>query len=340
MTSSASSSAPTYPPRPSSTPATPSRTSSGRAIDAAWTPGMRLRATRRGDHHTWVMLETVIDWTVDACPTSPVAPGRLSGRPTREGAPHDRRHPRLQHADSPKIMTPDSVATRLGTLEFFDGMPTDATTARSSSSTSTFLAGVEVFLDRPGGVARGDAPGNESWADRREQGRHLRRPDGLQLAVPDRQHRHRVRPRGPRPRPDGPTVVEIPPGLRTGHGRRRVVPVRHRHGRTRPRPRAGRQVPDPPARLRRRVPDGYFSAASPSYVNWIVLRGFLVDGRPDRRVEDVPGRRQDLPARRRRRSAGDGVPQRVRPDVQHDPRQQRRVLRRSCTPSSTANRST
>jgi hypothetical protein len=29
------------------------------------------------------------------------------------------------------------------------------------------------------------------------------------------------------------------------------------------------------------VPEGYFVARSPSYVNWLILRGFLVDGKPD-----------------------------------------------------------
>ncbi len=45
-----------------------------------------------------------------------------------------------------KIMTPDRVATRLGDLEFFDGMPTDATAATLRDHL-TFLRGVEVFLD-------------------------------------------------------------------------------------------------------------------------------------------------------------------------------------------------
>jgi hypothetical protein len=44
-----------------------------------------------------------------------------------------------------KIMTPDRVTTRLGTLEFFDGMPTDETTALVLEHL-TFLRGVEVFL--------------------------------------------------------------------------------------------------------------------------------------------------------------------------------------------------
>lgn len=45
-----------------------------------------------------------------------------------------------------KIVTPDRVSTRLGTLEFFDGMPTDAT-ASTLLDHLTFLRGVEVFLN-------------------------------------------------------------------------------------------------------------------------------------------------------------------------------------------------
>jgi hypothetical protein len=40
-----------------------------------------------------------------------------------------------------KIMTPDQVSTRLGTLEFFDGMPTDATAATLLDHL-TFIRGV------------------------------------------------------------------------------------------------------------------------------------------------------------------------------------------------------
>ena len=29
------------------------------------------------------------------------------------------------------------------------------------------------------------------------------------------------------------------------------------------------------------MPEGYFASQSTSYVNWLVLRGFLVDGKPD-----------------------------------------------------------
>ena len=45
-----------------------------------------------------------------------------------------------------RIMTPDRVATRLGDLEFFDGMPTDSTAATLHDHL-TFLRGVETFLN-------------------------------------------------------------------------------------------------------------------------------------------------------------------------------------------------
>ena len=45
-----------------------------------------------------------------------------------------------------KIMTPDTVPSRLGTLEFFDGLPTDKTAAKLFDHLD-FLRGVETFLD-------------------------------------------------------------------------------------------------------------------------------------------------------------------------------------------------
>ncbi|HEY53623.1 MAG TPA: DUF1254 domain-containing protein, partial [Caldilineae bacterium] len=45
-----------------------------------------------------------------------------------------------------KIMTPDSVETRIGTLEFFDGLPTKET-AQKVFDNLDFMRGVEVFLN-------------------------------------------------------------------------------------------------------------------------------------------------------------------------------------------------
>jgi hypothetical protein len=44
------------------------------------------------------------------------------------------------------ILTPDRVETRIGTLEFFDGMP-DTETVRKVYDNLDFLRGVEVFLN-------------------------------------------------------------------------------------------------------------------------------------------------------------------------------------------------
>ena len=54
--------------------------------------------------------------------------------------------PNFNTAIPEKIMTPDRVSTRLGALEFFDGMPTDAT-ASTLLDHLTLVRGVEVFLN-------------------------------------------------------------------------------------------------------------------------------------------------------------------------------------------------
>ena len=144
-----------------------------------------------------------------------------------------------------KILTPDRVETRIGTLEFADGFPTEAT-AQLLYDHLDFLRGVEAFLsgvpaasleamrDRDGGGRGHGLP----------PGRHPRPAAGLGPAVPDRQHRHRVRVGHPRPRARRPHRRRDPARLRPDHGQRRLVPVHHRHGPAGPGPWPGRQVPD------------------------------------------------------------------------------------------------
>ena len=64
--------------------------------------------------------------------------------------------------DIPKsITTPDRVETRIGTLEFFDGFPDDATTQKVYDNLD-FMRGVEAFLNCvPGASAEGFRTG---WA--------------------------------------------------------------------------------------------------------------------------------------------------------------------------------
>ena len=99
--------------------------------------------------------------------------------------------------------------------------------------------------------------------------------------VPHGQHRHRLRFGHPRPGKDGPTVVEIPPGVGPGTVNdaffRFVVDM----GAPGPDKGKGGKYLILPPDYKGRVPSGYFAAQSRSYVNWLILRGFLVDGRPD-----------------------------------------------------------
>jgi hypothetical protein len=80
---------------------------------------------------------------------------------------------------------------------------------------------------------------------------------------------------------DGPTVVEIPPG--TGPGTVNDAFFRFVIDMARPGPdkgKGGKYLILPPG-YKGVVPSGYFVGRSTSYTNWIALRGFLVDGKPD-----------------------------------------------------------
>ena len=136
------------------------------------------------------------------------------------------------------IMTPDVVKSRIGRLEFADGVPTTETASLLWDHLD-FIRGVEVFLNcipaaSPQAMNVGmqslglDACHRVAIAD------GLLDSNGLFLtgntdtvyvsAMIDLER-------------DGPTVVEIP--------------------------------------------DGFHVARTPSWVNWLILRGFLAEGRPD-----------------------------------------------------------
>ena len=54
--------------------------------------------------------------------------------------------PGYNHKIPSQILTPDSVATRIGTLSFFDGLPDKETTQRVYDNLD-FMRGVEAFLN-------------------------------------------------------------------------------------------------------------------------------------------------------------------------------------------------
>ena len=182
----------------------------------------------------------------------------------------------------PKIMTPDRVSTRIGTLEFFDGMPTEAT-ATMLLEHLTFLRGVEVFLSAIpaaslealriglGEVGLTSANKVVIYDDLMDSNALFLTGNTdtvYALAFLDLDR-------------DGPTVVEIPPGCGPGTVDdawfRFVIDM----GAPGPdRGEGGKYLILPPG-YESEVPEGYFTAESTSYVNWIALRGFLVDGKPD-----------------------------------------------------------
>ena len=180
------------------------------------------------------------------------------------------------------IMTPDVVETRVGRLEFADGVPTPQT-ASVLWDHLDFLRGVEVFLNCiPAASLEAMNVGMRSLG--LDACHKVALADGLLDSDPlfltgntdtvyasamidlDR---------------DGPTVVEVPAGCGPGTVNdawfRFVVDM-------------GAPGPDRGAGGRYlivaeddecEVPGGMFEARTPSSVNWLILRGFLVDGRPD-----------------------------------------------------------
>jgi hypothetical protein len=187
-----------------------------------------------------------------------------------------------------EIMTPDMVETSIGTLNFVDGVPT-APTAQQLYDLLDFLRGVEVFLNfvpatsleaiRLGSVERGATKSNQALIfDQLADSNPL-----LLTANTDTVYCFGFLDL----EADGPTVVEIPAGCGPGTVDdayfRFVIDL----GAPGPDRGQGGKYLIVPTSYKGDLPkdktDGgeYFIARSPSKVNWIALRGFLKDGKPD-----------------------------------------------------------
>ncbi|MES2438076.1 MAG: DUF1254 domain-containing protein [Verrucomicrobiota bacterium] len=187
-----------------------------------------------------------------------------------------------------QIMTPDKVETRLGTLNFSDGVPTVETTQKLYDHLD-FLRGVEVFLNfipatsieavRLGFVERGLTKSSQAMIfDQLCDSNPL-----LLTANTDTVYCFAFLDL----ETDGPTVVEIPRGCGPGTVDdayfRFVVDM----GIPGPDRGEGGKYLIVPESYKGELPkdkkDGgeYFIARSPSRSNLLVLRGFLVDGKPD-----------------------------------------------------------
>ncbi len=154
-----------------------------------------------------------------------------------------------------RISTADRVESRLGGLEFTDGAPS-AKTVETLYDHLDYVHALNGFLTA--------FPAASTWAIRRGLPRHRRqgqqRPDllavdGLVVAVPHRQRRHRLLPHDRRPERRSDGRRDAADGAR--NLRRHVVPVDHRLRPPRPRPRRRRQVPPRSPRLRRHAPGGW-----------------------------------------------------------------------------------
>lgn len=180
------------------------------------------------------------------------------------------------------IMTPDKVETRLGTLEFFDGMPTDGT-AKIVFDNLDFMRGVEVFLNfipatsveslRTGMIETGVKSSNQILIFDKLMDANPLFLTGNTGTVYACGHFDLEK--------DGPIVVEVPaacgPGTVNDAYFRFVVDM----GMPGPdRGQGGKYLILPPE-FEGEVPEGYFVSKSTSYVNLIVLRGFIEDGKPD-----------------------------------------------------------
>lgn len=223
-----------------------------------------------------------------------VAAGLLA---TTLAAAGEEKTPGYNHKIPQKIMTPDTVETSLGTLNFFDGMPDDATVDKLYDNLD-LIRGVETFLNGiPATSIEGLRLGHlELGADTSNKAILL---DQLLDSAPlfltgntdtvygsvflDLQK-------------DGPTVVEIPagsgpgtvndayfrfvadmgaPGLDRGKGGKYLILPPDYEGDLNP----------PVGGMEAEVEgEKYFVSKSTSYVNWLILRGFLVDGKPDAAV--------------------------------------------------------
>lgn len=183
-------------------------------------------------------------------------------------------------------MTPDVVDSRIGTLRFVDGVPT-SDTAQNVFDHLDFIRGVEVFLNcipaasieamRLGLASIGvDACNKLAIADRMMDSNPL-----FLTGNTDTVYAHGFL----NLETEGPVVVEVPPGCGPGTVNDAWFRFVTDMGGPGPdRGQGGKYLILPPG-FDGDIPDGYFVSQSTSFMNWIILRGFLVDGKPDAAVE-------------------------------------------------------
>ena len=180
------------------------------------------------------------------------------------------------------ITTKDEYDTCLGKLNFSDGLPDDATVQKVYDNLDR-SRGVQAFLDMVP-MASLEAMRRNMVAGGVDAAHKIMVFEGLMdckslfltgntdtvyaMAILDLNR-------------DGPTVVEIPPGAGPGLVNDAYFRFVGDMGGPGPDRGAGGKYLYLPPGHEGSVPDGYYVATSTSYTNWVALRGFLKDAKPD-----------------------------------------------------------
>ena len=231
----------------------------------------------------WAMRQQILK-AVGGLAVVVIAATTAGAEPSAEGAPSAT--PGFNHPIPESILTADAVETSIGTLEFFDGFPTEETVETlywnllRSRATEVFLdfipaASIEALREGMAGQGADDSHRCVLY-DR------LMTSDSLFLTgntdtvyaicFLDLER-------------DGPTVVEIPPA--SGPGTINDAFFRFVVDTGPPGPdrgKGGRYLILPPG-YEGKVPDGYFAVQSPTFINAMPLRAFLKNGKPDAAAE-------------------------------------------------------
>jgi hypothetical protein len=196
------------------------------------------------------------------------------------------------------IMTPDKVETSIGTLNFYDGLP-DKETSRKAFDYLDTARGVQVFLSaipiasieamRLANVKMGVTSSNKVLIF----DQLMDSPPLFLTGNTDTVYVSGILDL----KKDGPTIVEIPPGSGPGTVNDAFFRFVTDTGSVGPdRGKGGTYLilpPDYQGDLKYKegsetvkmkingVMKTVFVSKSPSYTNWLILRGFLVDGKPD-----------------------------------------------------------
>jgi len=184
--------------------------------------------------------------------------------------------PKMATEIPPEITTPDHVETRLGTLNFFDGVP-DKATCEKLYDNLDFVRGVEVFLNTMAAAStHANFVGLRSvGCDNHAVLLHEDRVDAKTLLLTPNTQTATLW--SPLDLKAGPMVVEIPSGvlgLADDHWMRHIIDM----GISGPDKGSGGRYVFLPPDYQGQTPDGYFVARSRTFNITCGLRGFTIKG--------------------------------------------------------------